>query len=132
MEEIPEEFLDRSYAGVASRNNANTATRGTAFERMHRGVNNYFEKVESSRPAYTSQARPQLKEHIPSENFTASDTASLQEGQKVEHQKFGFGEIIKLEGASHNPIATIKFDLNGEKKIMLNYARLRIVDTRTD
>jgi DNA helicase-2/ATP-dependent DNA helicase PcrA len=36
--------------------------------------------------------------------------------------------VLKMEGASHNPIATIKFDLNGEKKIMLNYAKLRIVE----
>jgi DNA helicase-2/ATP-dependent DNA helicase PcrA len=33
-----------------------------------------------------------------------------------------------MEGAAHNPVATIKFALNGEKKIMLNYAKLRIVD----
>jgi DNA helicase-2/ATP-dependent DNA helicase PcrA len=46
---------------------------------------------------------------------------------KVEHQKFGFGEVVKMEGAAHNPIATIKFDQNGEKKIMLNYAKLRII-----
>ena len=51
----------------------------------------------------------------------------LKEGNKVEHQKFGFGEVKKLEGAAHNPIATIHFELNGEKKIMLNYAKLRII-----
>jgi DNA helicase-2/ATP-dependent DNA helicase PcrA len=48
-------------------------------------------------------------------------------GDKVEHQKFGFGEVIKLEGSQHNPVATIKFEVNGEKKIMLNYAKLMIV-----
>jgi DNA helicase-2/ATP-dependent DNA helicase PcrA len=42
--------------------------------------------------------------------------------------KFGFGEVMKMEGAAHNPIATVNFDLNGEKKIMLNYAKLRIVE----
>jgi len=36
-------------------------------------------------------------------------------GKKLEHQKFGFGIVLKMEGAAHNPIATIKFDLNGEK-----------------
>jgi DNA helicase-2/ATP-dependent DNA helicase PcrA len=67
-------------------------------------------------------------EHIPSEDFRASDTSDLQVGQKVEHQKFGFGEVIKMEGAAHNPIATVKFEHNGEKKIMLNYAKLRILE----
>jgi DNA helicase-2/ATP-dependent DNA helicase PcrA len=57
-----------------------------------------------------------------------SDTSNLQTGQKIEHQKFGFGEVIKMEGAAHNPIATVKFEHNGEKKIMLNYAKLRIVE----
>jgi DNA helicase-2/ATP-dependent DNA helicase PcrA len=33
-----------------------------------------------------------------------------------------------MEGAAHNPIATVNFDLNGEKKIMLNYAKQRIVE----
>ena len=33
----------------------------------------------------------------------------------------------KLAFGSHNPVATIEFDKNGEKKIMLNYAKLRIV-----
>jgi DNA helicase-2/ATP-dependent DNA helicase PcrA len=46
----------------------------------------------------------------------------------VEHQKFGFGEVTKVEGSAHNPVATIMFDKNGEKKIMLNYAKLRIME----
>jgi DNA helicase-2/ATP-dependent DNA helicase PcrA len=33
-----------------------------------------------------------------------------------------------MEGAAHNPMALIKFENNGEKKIMLNYARLRIIE----
>jgi DNA helicase-2/ATP-dependent DNA helicase PcrA len=69
-----------------------------------------------------------VKEHVPSPNFAPSDTSNLQTGQKIEHQKFGFGEVIKMEGAAHNPIATVKFEHNGEKKIMLNYAKLRIVE----
>jgi DNA helicase-2/ATP-dependent DNA helicase PcrA len=46
----------------------------------------------------------------------------------VEHQKFGFGTVSKMEGSAHNPVATINFKDNGERKIMLNYAKLRIVE----
>jgi DNA helicase-2/ATP-dependent DNA helicase PcrA len=67
-------------------------------------------------------------EHKPSADFVASDTSNLQAGQKVEHQKFGFGVVVKVEGSAHNPIANIQFELNGDKKIMLNYAKLRIVE----
>ena len=130
IDEIPEEHLDRSYAGSPSRNNATGGARGTAFERMHRGFENTqpaYPARKETKPSYAVPTRPQLKEHVPSENFVASDTSDLQAGQKVEHQKFGFGEVVKTEGAAHNPIATINFENNGEKKIMLNYAKLRIV-----
>lgn len=131
IEEIPEEYLDRSYAGSTSRNNAASGWgMGSAYERMHRGIPKTGNQEPARKATYaTAPSRPQLKEHVPSENFVASDTKDLLEGQKVEHQKFGFGQIKKLEGASHNPIATIQFELNGEKKIMLNYAKLRIVES---
>ncbi|MFN5180773.1 MAG: DUF3553 domain-containing protein, partial [Bacteroidota bacterium] len=66
-------------------------------------------------------------EHVPSPGFEPSDMTELEAGQRVEHMKFGYGEVIKVEGSAHNPIATVRFENNGEKKIMLNYARLRIV-----
>lgn len=133
LDEIPEEYVERSYSGQASRNHFNNGQQGTAFERMNRGFgyNNFSsaQALEKKKPSYlTPPPRPAVKEHIPSNNFEASSTSLLQEGQKVEHQKFGFGQIVKMEGASHNPIATIHFEQNGEKKIMLNYAKLRIVE----
>jgi DNA helicase-2/ATP-dependent DNA helicase PcrA len=88
----------------------------------------YGPPSKPSQPAYISP-KPTVKtvEHTPSADFTPSDTSSLTAGQRVEHQKFGYGEVIRLEGSVHNPIATVKFDLNGEKKIMLNYAKLMIL-----
>jgi DNA helicase-2/ATP-dependent DNA helicase PcrA len=126
IEEIPDDYLDRSNArgtrsaasGSSFRNNPFAANRPGSFSR----------KEEKSKPAYLVPVRPQVKEHIPSENFAPSDTSNLQAGQKVEHQKFGYGVVGKIEGGAHNPIATVLFELNGEKKIMLNYARLRIVE----
>lgn len=134
IDEIPEIHMDRSYAGGNMKNNATSGWgRGTAFERMSRGFptndNRANDFVERKKPAYiATPQRPQVKEHVPTENFLASDTTNLQAGQKVEHQKFGFGEVSRMEGASHNPIATIHFENNGEKKIMLNYAKLRIIE----
>ncbi len=136
IDEMPEENLDKSYAGAPARNNGSSAgNRGSAFERIGRGFENtgggqgsMFAKKEPAKPAYATPARPQTKEHTTSDNFVASNTGDLAEGQKVEHQKFGFGVIAKMEGAAHNPIATINFETNGEKKIMLNYAKLMIVE----
>lgn len=136
INELPEQYLDRSFSGGGARNQQGTFFGGSsAYERMHRGFDSpaqaerrYGPPNKPATPSYVTP-KPSAKtvEHIPSPDFVASDTTSLEAGQRVEHQKFGFGEVIKLEGSAHNPIATVKFDLNGEKKIMLNYARLRIL-----
>ncbi len=133
IDEMPEDYVDKSFAGGGIRNQGgNNNWGGSAFERMGAGnkkSNPYpAKKEERSKPAYLVPVRPQTKEHTPTADFTPSDTSNLQAGQKVEHQKFGFGEVMKMEGAAHNPIATVEFELNGEKKIMLNYAKLRIVE----
>lgn len=144
LEELPDNFIDRSFAGGGMRNQGNL---GSAFDRMNGGwrsggFNSSGNKAQEAENRYgpPPKARTQTPsfmppktpaktvEHVPSADFQPSDTSALQEGHRVEHQKFGFGVVLKMEGAAHNPIATIKFDQNGEKKIMLNYARLRIIE----
>jgi DNA helicase-2/ATP-dependent DNA helicase PcrA len=109
--------------------------RGWGGESSHSPVNSRQSTAKSqsstgSKPSYITPKSVPAKpvEHTPTADFKPSDTTELKAGQKVEHQKFGFGEVLKMEGAAHNPIATIKFELNGEKKIMLNYAKLRIME----
>lgn len=131
IDEMPEEQIDRSYAGSAAKNNAQTGWgQGSAFERMNRGFNsNTAAPKRESKPAYASApARPQVKNMFLPKILWQATSATCRPVKKVEHQKFGFGEVMKMEGAAHNPIATIQFELNGEKKIMLNYAKLRILE----
>lgn len=143
IEEMPEQYIDKTYAGGGARNNA-SSDMGSAFERMQRGFgygNGNAAAAErkygpppsrkpSSKPEYLpiQPVTPKVVAHVPSADFVASDTSQLQAGQKVEHQKFGFGTVSSVEGSAHNPVATILFEKNGEKKIMLNYAKLRILE----
>jgi DNA helicase-2/ATP-dependent DNA helicase PcrA len=137
ISELPEAQLDRSFAGGGARNQGfSTWSGGSAFDRMREGFGgaSHSEKIygasqeRNEKPSYVSPGlHHKIVEHVPSADFAASDTSKLQVGQRVEHQKFGFGEVSKIEGSAHNPIATVKFELNGEKKIMLNYAKLRII-----
>jgi len=139
INELPEDHLDRSYAGGGFRNQSSGGP--SASERMKGWGGSsgatpqnrtYFNepKKQPEKPTYLPVQPPVSKPiaHQPSADFSPSDTTDLKAGQQVEHQKFGFGEVLKMEGAAHNPIATIQFKLNGEKKIMLNYAKLRIVE----
>ncbi|MEO5783428.1 MAG: UvrD-helicase domain-containing protein [Ginsengibacter sp.] len=129
IDELPEKYLDRAFAGGNMRNNQ--TSHWNPFEKIRSALKGPTDDRPryNDKPAYVTTATIKIKEHTPSPNFAPSDTSNLQEGQKVEHQKFGFGEVIKMEGAAHNPIATVRFEHNGEKKIMLNYAKLRIVNS---
>ena len=138
LNELPEKYLDRSFAGGGMRNNAAGYPFPTsAFDRMRAGFGGSTQTdrrygpppaQNENKPSYLPKPPAKPVEHVPSVDFAASDTSNLQAGQKVEHQKFGFGEVLKMEGSAHNPVATVKFEHNGEKKIMLNYAKLRIVN----
>ena len=141
LQEISENYVDKSYAGGAAVNSGNGWAQGGARERMQRNFGNGgFDAAQRAEKQYgapsakkttevftTKPATNKTVEHTASENFEPSDTSNLQVGNKVEHLKFGFGEVMMMEGAAHNPIATVNFDINGEKKIMLNYAKLRII-----
>ena len=132
IEELPGEFLDRSYAGGGIRNqSAGGFQSRSAFDRMHGSYGSAQAEKKYGPPPTPSYIPPKpaakVVEHVPASDFVPSDTSGLQAGDKVEHQKFGFGEVLKMEGSAHNPIATVKFEKNGEKKIMLNYAKLRIL-----
>ena len=141
IEEMPEEKLDKSSAGGGARNQ--TAGWGNSYDRMYGndhkswneqkpnkgGIGKSNSSSSPSKPSYMPVVPPSTlnKNHIPSANFTAADPSALEAGMKVEHQKFGFGIIKEIEGSAHNPIALILFNTNGEKKIMLNYAKLSII-----
>ncbi len=72
-----------------------------------------FRKVSSSRPA-TSASQP-----------TAN--GSLSEGMVIEHQRFGVGTVIKLEGTGDNAKATVEFRNTGTKQLLLKFAKFTIV-----
>ncbi|HWB64365.1 MAG TPA: 3'-5' exonuclease, partial [Chitinophagales bacterium] len=62
-----------------------------------------------------------------SEPFIADDSSGLQTGMEVMHEKFGEGKVVSIEGSGANKIASIYFGQYGVKKIMLKFARLKIL-----
>ena len=68
------------------------------------------------------------KAHIPSPNFAPSDTAKLQVGEEVEHERFGYGKVLSLEGNRPDVKATIFFKEIGQKQLLLKFAKLRVVN----
>jgi len=123
IEEVPAKYLDKTFTGASNKPPANSG----GFGNM---MNNTFDKMPSLKKladklAASSSAPAQ---HTPSANFVADDVAGMEVGMQVEHQKFGFGKILTIEGGLNNRIASIEFGAgHGIKKIMLNFAKLKIV-----
>lgn len=74
-----------------------------------------------------------LKRVAPSAN-TASTSLSdggsanrIQQGQLIEHERFGLGEVLKVEGEGDNAKATIRFKNAGDKQLLLRFARFKVL-----
>jgi DNA helicase II / ATP-dependent DNA helicase PcrA len=116
IEEIDPKYLNfpKSLAISAPKDFSNERDLISSFQKKPNAA-------ASLRPV--SPAKP-VEVHVPSENFVPSDSNLLAIGNKVEHQKFGFGIVTKLEQGSR---ATVNFDTQGEKTLLLSFAKLRIV-----
>ena len=84
-----------------------------------------FSKPKPSSSIKTSSILP--KAHVPSEGFSPSDTSGLQVGMEVEHERFGFGKVIQMEGSKPDLKATIFFKDLGQKQLLLKFAKLKII-----
>jgi DNA helicase-2/ATP-dependent DNA helicase PcrA len=75
-----------------------------------------FKKINVAQPA------------PPVSDFIADDPSKITTGVFVEHQRFGRGQVISIEGRSPDHKATILFDGQGQKQLLLKFAKLRVVE----
>ena len=54
--------------------------------------------------------------------------AGVQAGQMIEHERFGLGEVMKVEGTGDNAKATIHFKNAGDKQLLLRFARFKVIE----
>ncbi|MCC5939739.1 MAG: UvrD-helicase domain-containing protein [Lunatimonas sp.] len=114
------EELDPTYIKV----NKKLGSSAASFQFPGREGNNGF--VGLKRPAIREGIT--AKVHTPSPDFKPSNTNNLAEGMQVEHPKFGFGKVLKVETEGANRKASIHFDNFGDKTLLLSFAKLRIVE----
>jgi DNA helicase-2/ATP-dependent DNA helicase PcrA len=121
IKEIPANHIDNTFTGTGNRGPAQSTGTGNLFIQS-------LDKLPSLKKLADKLAAPKPQAHTPSPDFVSDDAAAMDVGMQVEHQKFGFGIIKSLEGNPANRIASIDFGaVHGVKKIMLNFAKLRIV-----
>lgn len=123
IEEIAPQYLDLDFK-VAQKSNQH------AFFDEERSNWKQKDSFSKPKPATTPSFKSKSilpKAHIPSEGFSPSDTSGLQVGMEVEHERFGFGKVVHMEGNKSDLKATIFFKELGQKQLLLKFAKLRII-----
>ena len=131
IEDIDPEFLDmpsfmRSDMRYTSSNTGTT-------NRVMKGA---MGKPKEPEPKPTQQpaSHPLLKRKLTSirdtkkkPGFAADDPSLIQPGIQVEHQRFGKGKVLQIEGEAPDIKATIFFQSSGQKQLLLKFAKLKII-----
>jgi DNA helicase-2/ATP-dependent DNA helicase PcrA len=87
-------------------------------------------RSNSDAPQSTPVSRPKPSfspPKPPNPNFVADPVSKLAAGQTVEHDRFGIGKLIVIEGDPLNLKAVVDFEEGGRKILLLKYAKLRVI-----
>ena len=76
------------------------------------------QRPEFSKPANNRAANP---------NFVGDSPSKMRTGQTIEHERFGFGTIISIEGDPANLKAVVEFKEGGRKTLLLKFAKIKII-----
>ena len=87
-----------------------------------------YMETHSSHPASRSTGSAAASVSSSAASSAGSSSCGLQEGMKIEHQRFGRGTVLKIEGTGENTKATVEFVHSGTKQLLLKYAKFTVVD----
>lgn len=87
-----------------------------------------YMETHSSHPASRGTGSSAASVSSSAASSAGSSSCGLQEGMKIEHQRFGRGTVMKIEGTGENTKATVEFVHSGTKQLLLKYAKFTVVD----
>ena len=87
-----------------------------------------YMEAHSSHPASCGIGSSAASVSSSTASSAGSSSCGLQEGMKIEHQRFGRGTVLKIEGTGENTKATVEFVHSGTKQLLLKYAKFTVVD----
>jgi len=109
LDEINSSFIEQTTRRIRSGPDNNTV-----MQKAPVFIKKNLKKINDSSPA--------------PENRSETPVELIQPGIEVEHERFGKGKVLSVEGSGPNIKATVFFQAVGQKQLLLKYARLRIVN----
>jgi DNA helicase-2/ATP-dependent DNA helicase PcrA len=116
IDEIEDCYLENNYIGMQQSSNSIKAFPSTS--------STILKKAEPK-----SKVKPNMKKLSQTSTTDSSiDYSVFQNGMRVEHERFGKGKIIKIEGEAASSKAIVFFEKIGEKQLLLRFAKLKIIE----
>jgi len=130
LRDIDSSFLQLPHESISGRHIDEPPTRFKR-EQNDRPVRSLFNSdQEKPKQTFTKVTIPRNLTKIDNAQPKSSSGAQitdLQSGQQIEHERFGIGEVINVEGSGENLKATVKFRNAGEKQLLLKFARFKVI-----
>ena len=101
-----------------------TTSRGSNWMQNPRPVATQFKADPKPRLVPMPKPEPPVNPFV--SKATNSDSG-LHEGSIIEHQRFGVGRVLKIEGSGENQKATVEFKNTGTKQLLLKFARFNVI-----
>lgn len=125
--DIDQSFLDVNAEDIISQPQASPFDKKSPSNRSVPGRSFKSVSNQATRPKINlnysaSDAKPKVNL-----NYNAASPDEVAVGMKVEHERFGTGEVINLEGDPPNKKATVMFQNAGQKQLLLKFAKLKIL-----
>ncbi len=131
LNEIDEKYVDNQFEkepefnGASSDNfQSNSDSEVVSQSRKFQAKRSLNTKPKLNQPTARIKASSQQQDDP---NFKPSNPELIQAGMVVEHQRFGKGKVLQMEGSKPNIKATVFFQNVGQKQLLLKFAKLKIV-----
>lgn len=105
---------------------------GLSMKNYSRQIPSPSRNVQNPRPVATQFVADRMPRLVPVRHESAAAQSSigdigLKEGNIIEHQRFGVGTVVKIEGSGENTKATVQFKNAGTKQLLLKFAKYTII-----
>lgn len=129
IREIDEKYLEFGYdeAPEFAGNTSNHNQSHTEYEIPSQSRKFQQKRNISSKPKLTKPLARTNTNEDNDPNFTPSNPELIQAGMVVEHQRFGKGKVLQVEGSKPNIKASVFFKTVGQKQLLLKFAKLKII-----
>ena len=126
IEEIDQSLIEKtrkaSFRGATIKEERN-------YNPFNKSKSSWTSTINDSHSGTTATSPAQQRQPVTHNvNMSTADASEIMAGQRVFHQKFGAGTVITVEGAGPNKKASVDFDENGNKMLMLKFAKLSIIN----